>query len=126
MIFFSQTFNKPQTESLLIKEIDQWEQDSINKIQQRAKKCRQFVTEHTNKHIRQIGVKLTQLDDQIKEIRQVNNFNEMNLNKLNEQLKQLQQQFHQPSNISIQEDSTSLINKLSVVISFGKLINLLL
>ncbi|CAF1148534.1 unnamed protein product [Rotaria sordida] len=45
--------NHPQQHSL-IKQIDQWEKDSINKIQQKAEECRQLVFHHLTKHFTQI------------------------------------------------------------------------
>jgi hypothetical protein len=38
---------------------------------------------------------------------------------LKEKLKQLEEQLNNPSNISIQQDSSSFIKKISVVISSG-------
>ena len=49
-IYFRQTLTEqttnPQKHSL-IQQIDKWEQDSINKIQQTAEEARQLVFKHT-------------------------------------------------------------------------------
>jgi hypothetical protein len=54
---FRQTLNEQMNNSKkhsLIKEIDQWEEDSIKLIQQTANECRQVLRQHTNEHFNQI------------------------------------------------------------------------
>ena len=66
---FRQTLNEQinnPKKHLLIKQIDKWEEDSIKKIQQTAKECRQILLQHTNEHINQIEINLNKLTDQIK------------------------------------------------------------
>ena len=113
-----QTTNPP--EHPLIKQIDQWERDSISKIQQTAQESRQILLQHTTAHINQIEIDLAQLTDQMREIRQENDVNEIDLTYLGEKLTQLEKELDHPSNISIEQDCASLINKISVVISKGK------
>jgi predicted nucleic acid-binding Zn-ribbon protein len=103
----------PQKHSL-IQQINKWEQDSINKIQQTADKARQLLIEHIGK----IEIKLSELTEQLKQTRKENDFNEIHLNQLKNKLKELKDELNKPSNISIQQDSSSFINKISVVISF--------
>jgi hypothetical protein len=107
----------------LIKQIDQWEQDSMRKIQQTAKECRELILQHTTGHIHQIEVDFTKLTDQLRETRQENDFNEIDLRQLRQKLTELAEKLDKPSNISIQQDSASLINKISVVASSRKFIN---
>jgi uncharacterized protein (UPF0335 family) len=102
-------------ENLLIQRIDKWENYSIEKIKQTAKECRQILIEHIN----QIENKLKELTEQIRNIRQENEFNEIDLNQLKIKLLKLTEQLNTPANISIGEDSTSLINNISVNISSG-------
>jgi chromosome segregation ATPase len=102
---------------LLIKQIDQWEKDSINKIQQTAKECRQILLQHTTEYINQIEINLTKLTDQLRETRQENDFNEIDLNEFKQKLTQLTTELDKPSNISIQHDSTTLIKNISVIVS---------
>ncbi len=73
----------------LIKHIDQWEDDSIEKIQQIAKECRQQIFQHTTEHIHQIEVNLAKLTDQIKRTRQENDFNEIDLCEFRQKITQL-------------------------------------
>ena len=74
---FRQTLNEqindPQKHSL-IKQIDQWEEDSIKKIQQTAKECKQILVPHMTEHFNQIEVNLTKLTNQLRQTRQENYF----------------------------------------------------
>jgi hypothetical protein len=121
---FRETLNEQTNRSekpLLIKQIDQWEEDSIKLIQQTANDCRQLLIEHTNTNTQQIQIDLDKLTDEIKQIRQENDFNEIDLNEFIDQLKKLSTELDKPSNVTIQQDSTSLINRISVVVSSGEL-----
>jgi chromosome segregation ATPase len=121
-----QTLTDQTTDSkkyLLIEEIDEWEEDSIRIIQQTAEECRQLVIQHTTEHIHQIGANLMKLTDQMKELRQHNDLNEIDLEELQEKLIKLSEELDKPPNISIQHDSGSLVNKVSVVVSSRKYLN---
>jgi hypothetical protein len=117
---FRQTLNE-ETNNPFIQQIDQWEKESINKIQQTANQCRHLIIEQTNKNIQKIEIDFNKLTNEITGVRRENDFNEIDLNEFNQKLKQLQKQLHQPSTISIQQDLTSsFINEISVVILSGK------
>jgi len=107
----------------LIKQIDQWEDDSIRKIQQTAKECRNLVLQQITEHINQIEVNLAELTDQFRQTRQENDFDEIDLQRLKQKLIKLAEEFDKPSNISIQQNSASFINKISVVVSSRKYLN---
>ncbi|UJR13274.1 hypothetical protein I4U23_000294 [Adineta vaga] len=120
---FRQTLIEPITNSqkeLFLNQIDQWEKDSMKIIQQTSNECRQILIQHTIKNIHQIEINLMKLMDEIREIRQEDDFNEINLKQFDMKLKQLQQQLDEPSDISIQQDSTSFISRIRVVVSSGK------
>ncbi|CAF4339001.1 unnamed protein product, partial [Adineta steineri] len=118
---FRQRLNKYINNSQIhafTQQIDQWEKESINKIQQKANENRELLKKHINenrellkKHINenihQIEINLNKQTDQLRNIVKENDFNEIDLNELNEKLKELERQLHQPSNISIQNNSTS-------------------
>jgi len=106
--------NCPKKHSL-IKQIDQWEEESIKIIQHSAKKCRQLVIQHTTKNIVQIDINLSKLSDQIRKNRLENDFNEIDIEQINQKLSQLQLQLEQPPDVLIQQDSTPLINKISFI-----------
>jgi len=105
---------------LLLKEINQWEKDSINKIQQIAEETRQLLIKYTNEYINQIEIRLIKLTEELKQIRQEDDFNEINLNQLNQKLQQLEEELDKPSNISIQQESSTFINKIFVITPFDK------
>jgi tRNA uridine 5-carbamoylmethylation protein Kti12 len=112
----------PQKHSL-IQQINQWENDSINKIRQTAEEARQVLLEHIGEHMNEIEIELTKLTEELKQIREENDFNEIDLNKFEPELKKLEEQLNNPSNISIQQDSSAFINKISVIIHAGKCIH---
>jgi DNA repair exonuclease SbcCD ATPase subunit len=120
---FRQTLNEqinhPQ-KHVLIKQIDKWESDSIEIIQKTAKECREKLLQHTNQHFNQMEMNLTKLTNKMREIRQENDFNEIDLNNLKQKLTELEKQLDQIPNVYIQEDSTTFVKKLSVIISSSK------
>jgi len=107
----------------LIKQIDEWKEDSIKMIQQTAEECKQLLLQYTTEHITNIEVNLNKLTEELRQIRQENDFNEIYLKQLNEKLSQLANELDQPPNISVHQDSASPINKISVVASAGKSAN---
>jgi chromosome segregation ATPase len=103
----------------LIQQINQWEQDSIRKIQQTAREAKELIIKHTTRHRTKIETKLTKLTDQLRESREENDFIETDLNQWREELKRLEEEFINPSNILIQQSSIPLVTKIAVQI-FGK------
>jgi hypothetical protein len=101
----------------IIKEIDQWEEDSINKIKHTANECREQVINHiNNEYFIEIEKKLNDIAKQLEAIRGKNQFNEINLNRLTENLNKLKEELANPSSIKIQQDSLALVQKISIVI----------
>jgi hypothetical protein len=102
----------------LIEEIDQWENDSIHKIKQRAEECRQRFINYTNDSINQIEMKLNNSNQQlISNEKKKNDFNEIHLYQLRERLKQLKKEINQPNNVSIQLKSNSFIQQIFIQFS---------
>ncbi|CAF0836636.1 unnamed protein product [Adineta steineri] len=100
----------------LIKQIDQWGIKSIEIIQQKAQDCRQVVIESLQTCINDIEKKFNDLTEQIKQLQKENDFNEINLNRLTNQLIEITQELNNPSNISIQQDSQSVIDDISIIL----------
>jgi chromosome segregation ATPase len=120
---FRQTLNEQTTNPTkhsFIKQIDQWENDSIKKIEQTAKECRQLILQYTKEHINQMEINLTKLTDQLRQTRKENDFNEIDLHQLKQKMTQLEEELDKFPHVFIQDDSTSFINKISVVVSSGK------
>lgn len=107
--------NNPNKNSL-IKKIDEWEKNSVKKIQQTANECRQSVIDHISENIHQIEVDLKKLTDQLKQVRQEEDLNEIDLQRLRQNLAELVKKLNEPANITIEHGSTSLINQISVVV----------
>jgi chromosome segregation ATPase len=104
-------------EHSLIKEINQWETDSINKIKQTAKECKEKIINHTNnKYLIEIEKKINDIAKNLKKIRRDTQFNEIDLNQLKDKLNELQQELEKPPNIKIQQVTSPLVQKISIVI----------
>jgi outer membrane murein-binding lipoprotein Lpp len=120
---FRQKFNDQKNDPKkhpLIQQIDKWKKDSINKIEQTAKECKQKLINYTNKYFIDIENKLNDIGKEIIQIRQQNEFNEIDLNQFKDNLNKLKEELDKSSNISIQEDSSIFINKIFVFISSNK------
>ncbi|CAF3086276.1 unnamed protein product [Rotaria sp. Silwood2] len=101
----------------LIQQVDKWEKASIRKIKQTAEECRQILIDHENKHLFEIEKKLSELTTQLKESRQEDEFNEIDLDRFKTTFIKLAEELGQPPNIRIQQDLTSFISKISIVVS---------
>ncbi|CAF1177150.1 unnamed protein product [Adineta steineri] len=116
---FKQIINEqkqnPQNYSL-IKEINQWERNSIEKIQQKAKECREIVINSYQTVIDDIEMKFNDLSKQVKQIHKENEFNEINLNYLTSQLIKITEELNHPSNISIKQNLQPFIHEISIIL----------
>src|SRR4051812_36757664 len=70
----------------LIRQINQWEEDSINKIRQTAEETKEIVFNYMDEDINRIKLRLNHLTDRLKQSRQENDFIETNLTEWNKQL----------------------------------------
>jgi chromosome segregation ATPase len=104
----------------LIQQINHWKEESIKKIEQTAEQCRESLINYTNEYIIHLENQLNKLAKEIQKIRQENEFNEIDLNHLKEKLTKLEEKLDQPTNVSIQQQSTPFINKISVTTPFRK------
>ncbi|CAF1373614.1 unnamed protein product [Adineta steineri] len=120
---FKQRINEqkqnPQNHSL-IKQINQWETNSIEIIQQKAQECITNVIKSSQIFINDIEMKFNNLSDQIKQIHKENEFNEINLIYLRNQLIKITQELNNPSNMSIRKNSQSFINDISIILLKNK------
>ena len=121
---FQQTLITEQTTNshkhALIEQINDWERDSIKKIQQTAEEERQKLFKYLTEHIKQIKVDLNKLTDRLRQSREENDFYETDLRQWNEELTRLTKELAKPSNIKLDKNPTSLINKISVDMTSGK------
>jgi hypothetical protein len=119
----TQQIEQPNNHTL-IQQIDKWERKSIKLIQQTAEEARQTVLKNTTENIRRFEIRLNKLTDQLRQSRDEDDFNEINLRQFQKELNQLTNELTKPSNISIGEDSTSFISKISVHISGNRAVSI--
>ncbi|CAF1188863.1 unnamed protein product [Adineta steineri] len=117
---FKQTINEqkqnPQNLSL-IKQINQWEINSVEIIQQKAQEYRKMLIKSSQTCLNNIEMKFKDLNEHIKQLHSENEFNEINLNYLRNQLMKITQELNNPSNISVQQSSQPFINDISIILS---------
>jgi uncharacterized phage infection (PIP) family protein YhgE len=109
---FELTIN-PQ-KCLSSQEIDRWEQESIEKIQQTAVEAKELLLKYTDEYMTQMEMKLNKITEELKEIRQENDFNEIDLIKFKEKLEELGEKLTKLPSIFIEQDPSTFINKISV------------
>ncbi|CAF0936935.1 unnamed protein product [Adineta steineri] len=102
---------------LLIKQINLWEIKSIEKIQQKAQEYRELLIKSSQTCINDIEMKLNDLREKITQFQKEDEFHEINLDYLRTQLIEIAKEFNNPSNMSIQQNSRSLINDISIISS---------
>ncbi|CAF1486641.1 unnamed protein product [Adineta steineri] len=103
----------PQNHSL-IEQIDQWERNSIDIIQQKAQDCRETIIKSLQLLTNDIEMKFNELNKQIQHLHKETDFNEVNLNHLRNQLRKITQELNNPSNISIQQDAQAFVSEISI------------
>lgn len=106
----------PQTH-ILIKQIDEWEHDAIDKIRRTADDARRLLLKYTAKHCITMDMNLEKLSNQLRKGRQENDFFETDLRQWDEQLKQLGEELKNPPHIQVIHESIPLVNKVSVNIT---------
>ena len=111
--------NHPERQ-IFIEQINRWEENSIEMIQQTAQECREKVLQETKKYFHQIKFKLDQLIDQIKVARGEHTSNQIDFDQIKEKLTQLEKDLVQVPTISIERDLSSFIKKISVTVSSGE------
>jgi seryl-tRNA synthetase len=110
--------NHPEKRSA-IEKINQWERNSIEKIKQTAKECREILFNYTNTIIDEIKLKLDDQNEQPITNEGKNDFNEIHLNNFIEKLNKLKDKLlDQSKNILIKQPTISFINQ--IYIQFGK------
>ncbi|CAF2865545.1 unnamed protein product [Rotaria sp. Silwood2] len=114
---FRQTLTEQTSPSLkhsVMQNIDKWERESIQKIQQAAEEARQLLLKYITENKTETRLHLNKLTDQIWQTRQENNFVETDISQWQEELYRLKKELTNSSNITLQQDSTSLVHKIYV------------
>ncbi|CAF1269225.1 unnamed protein product [Adineta ricciae] len=102
---------------VVIKEVNDWENESIKIIQQKAQAIKQAVVKYTTDHMKQMEVDMNKISRELRQYRKENDFYETDLRQWNEDLGKLATQFDNLSNIVLQRNSAMLINSISVVVT---------
>ena len=105
---------------LMIQEIHQWKNESIQKIEQLAKECEEKVIKYTNGFLNRLENHLNETIRSVDINNEQNQFNEIDLTKLEGKLNELKMMLNKPKNISIEQQSTSFIDRITVHISIDK------
>ena len=105
---------------VLIDEVNRWEKDSIEKLQQTASKCREKIAECRIQHFNSIEINLNQFTDRLKTICQEDDVNEVDLNNLQKTFTLLGEELNRSPNIVLRYDSTGYIREISVKVPSGK------
>ena len=105
-----QQINKP-----LIKEVDQWEKESMEKVQQRANELRQELLQSTVNSANDLSKNLQQLSDKLAESRENDSFIETDLQSWKNTLSNLKANLTSTSTASInRRDNISLVQNISI------------
>ena len=124
---FRQSLTEKITDSRkhpLIEQIDEWENESIDKVRQTAEEVRQILTKHTAELNTKLEDRLSKLTNQLRQSREAKDFFETELNQWKEELKQMKNELVKPSSVTIRQDPTPLVTRINVEIS-GKILNIL-
>ncbi|CAF1267424.1 unnamed protein product [Rotaria sp. Silwood1] len=103
--------SEPQKNKLM-KQIDRWEIESIEKIQQMANEIRFELSSCIIKFVTDLDMKLKQLTKQIIQCRKEDDFSDIEIKFFNEELKRLKDILNNPTDFKIEQESTTFINKI--------------
>ncbi|CAF3027549.1 unnamed protein product [Rotaria sp. Silwood2] len=106
---------KPQLHPLM-KQIDEWEQQSMNKIRQAADEARKQLLSIIEKHMDNIKKSLGLLTEQLNKARVDDEFVETDIKEWKERLEKLKKEMNAPQSIKIQQDNnmTGFISKILI------------
>jgi len=98
----------------LAKEIDNWEEESTNKIRKMASEARNELSEYIMGRMTNIRHRFDQLTNELQQDRQINAFVETDLHVWEDKLNQLKEEIINLPNVVIEEDHTKLISNIRV------------
>ncbi|CAF5132832.1 unnamed protein product, partial [Rotaria sp. Silwood1] len=110
-IKIEQQKTEPQKNELM-KQIDKWEIESIEKIRQIANEIRHELSLCIIKFASNLDLKLKQLTEQIIQCRKNDDFIDTDVQFFNEELECLKDTLSNPSDIKLEQDSTTFIKKI--------------
>lgn len=104
--------------NIFLEKINQWEKNSIETIQQIAKDSRKNILFNTQELLFNTENQFKNLEEQLKDLREKNDFNELDLIDISGKFKQIKEQYNIIRHVSIQQQTTSFIDQIFVVIPF--------
>jgi hypothetical protein len=115
---FQHTLNQQTTNSdshPLIKQIDEWEKESIIKIRQKAKEIREQLLNLTTAHTVDLSKKLRNVSEKLKEAREHDSFVETDLQQWKTTIEGLKANFASPSTFTInRQHEIPLVRNISI------------
>ncbi|CAF1635824.1 unnamed protein product [Rotaria sp. Silwood1] len=102
---------KPQKHEL-IKQVDTWERESIEKIRQVSNELRHELSSCVITFVTNLDSNLKQLTERLIHCRKENDFAEPDIQFFNEELKRLKDILNNSPDLKVEYDSTSFINKI--------------
>ena len=112
---FSQHTSNPNLHPLM-KQIDEWEKKSIEKIQLKAKEAREQLLEPTTIQINQLSKRIASTTDQIIKARELDDFVETDLATWTNKLTLLKYLLISPTRFGVIEEEVPLVRNMSVII----------
>ena len=104
----------------LVEKINQWKNHAFEMIELTAKDCIEKLMKYINKFFNEIEHQFNDLTTKLEESSTKNRLKEIYLNKLKKKLTELEELLNKSVNISIKEESTTFIDKISVITSVTK------
>lgn len=104
----------------LIEDINRWEEESIRMIKTTADKCRRRLITYADHYMIEIEKQLNTLARKLQQIRQENEFNEIDLDEIKDKFNSLTEELNTPLNISIEQESTSFLDKMVLIVPMEK------
>jgi hypothetical protein len=98
----------------LLKKIDQWEKESIDRIRQAAEEARNGLFKNTIQVTVDMKQKLKQLSDELRQARDDNDFIETDLQQWIQKVEEVKKEVLDPEIIAIRDDRTPLVYKIFV------------
>jgi hypothetical protein len=99
---------EPQSHALM-KEIDDWEQESINKIHRAADDARKQLQNTISDHATKLTEALSKIADELRKAREDDDFFETDLKQWIDKLDQLKKDLAHPPNIKIRQENNNVI-----------------
>ena len=108
---FQDEFNQKQPNSSSMKQIDRWEEKSIEFIQQTAQHYRNVLIEKEKEDLEKLKRKFNEITKKMKKVQKENEINELDLNYFKDQLIQMKKQSENQLEMNLNENSQIFIDK---------------